>query len=502
MEEKNNEKKLLMNNTLINPPSSFSFSSSSSTSSMEGGGEYHLKFETSSLNRKMLDPSDELFTERIKRIFFSYQREIGQMKTLILLCLVYVFGYGYVRNTVNFTLPILTSPISEGGLGYSNTQAGVLTGCGIGGYAVGKFLNGVLVDVLGAKLMFIGSIMIALILNVIFAYIEEYRVMIGIWFGVSYFTSAAWAAMTKMICVWFEPSRQGRAFSLISLSAEWQYILIAINLGYLMNNHSFGYKQIALYNSFIAFIFTLIGFLFLRSSPPPSLLPPSSTHIILDHSDDDDDDHHQTDIKFNDNHPPLPPPLSSSFPSLLPDHINNKYNNTNDEEDNDNEYNNDNDNDNENNNNSEDDNKNDHSNYQKKEKIKDKKKERMGAGDLSAGKAIVYFVTSFRFWSVLSLVITLTMIYEFPASFLPLYISQVMEGISDGSATYLSSLFSLGSGTSVLIGGFLIDSFHWRGQSFFFISSLSLSSLSFASLFFFTYTRSFLPLLFKLLLKK
>ena len=346
----------------------------------------------------------------------TYKREISQSLTLLILCIVYIGGYGYVRSSLQILLPSLTNPVSEGGLNFSNSEAGVITAFGIGGYAAGKFINGSLVDVVGAKLIFILCITLAIIINVIFSRLSNFYVMTFVWFIISYFCAPAWAAMTKVIYYWFEPERQGRAFSVISLASSFQFAIIAFNLGIFIDM-GISWRMNLLYVSFIATICTLIGFFCLNTKPTGSDVPPKVALVL---------------------------------PELDVNVTTNEI-------------------------------------YSVSLKVKDIS---IGASNLGKKEALVYFLSSFRYWVIVSQVLLMTVIYEI-SSFLPLYISQVLYPISDGNSSILASIFSIGAGLSVVAGGAILDHFKWTGQTVFLVLSNILLTISFAVLLICTYTGLF-----------
>ena len=75
--------------------------------------------------------------------------------------------------------------------------------------------------------------------------------------------------------------------------------------------------------------------------------------------------------------------------------------------------------------------------------------------DASLGEALINFLQSPRFWFICLSIMCLTILMAFQG-FIPLYLKEVFN-LSPGKAGIASSVFSMGSMFSVLIGGFLFD---------------------------------------------
>ena len=75
--------------------------------------------------------------------------------------------------------------------------------------------------------------------------------------------------------------------------------------------------------------------------------------------------------------------------------------------------------------------------------------------DASLGEALINFLQSPRFWLICLSIMCLTILMAFQG-FIPIYLKEVFN-LSPGKAGIASSVFSMGSMFSVLIGGFVFD---------------------------------------------
>lgn len=127
-------------------------------------------------------------------------------------------------------------------------------------------MNGSLVDVFGAKFIFIFCVAVATVLNVVFAMTKNFYVMTVFWFVIQFFCAPAWAAQTKLIYHWFETKKQGKAFGVISAAGAFQTAITALNFGLLLDI-GFGWREVIIYSSVFSGICTLIGFVFIKTKP-------------------------------------------------------------------------------------------------------------------------------------------------------------------------------------------------------------------------------------------
>lgn len=190
-----------------------------------------------------------------------------QWLTLGALFIGYV-GYYICRSNLAVATPQITG--EEGIL--TATQLGDIVTIGTLLYAVGKISNGILVDVIGGRLLFLSGMFASVLCTVAMAVVGNY--VTGAVFGAFAFLwglnrfvqSTGWAALVQLSSRWFPPHRQGSAMTVLSMSflvgdaAVRYYLGILIGMG-------LSWEEL-----FLAAAGTLTGVallvsLFLRSSP-------------------------------------------------------------------------------------------------------------------------------------------------------------------------------------------------------------------------------------------
>jgi sugar phosphate permease len=138
--------------------------------------------------------------------------ERGGWRALVILIVGYV-GVYLCRKNLSVAVPLLQEHFQA-----SKAQVGAIASVGTLTYAIGKVVNGPLVDRLGGRLGLLLSLLVVAIFGAAGAFAPGIAVL-SVLYGVNRFAgSASWGAMLKLVPTWFGPARTGTAVGILSLS--------------------------------------------------------------------------------------------------------------------------------------------------------------------------------------------------------------------------------------------------------------------------------------------
>jgi sugar phosphate permease len=127
-------------------------------------------------------------------------------------------GVGYVgvylcRKNLAVALPLL-----QDALGASKEQVGRIASAGTFAYAIGKLMNGLVVDHLGGRRGYLLSLGAVALFGAAGAFAPGIGALMIV-YGLNRFAgSAAWSAMVKLVPTWFGTARTATALGILSLS--------------------------------------------------------------------------------------------------------------------------------------------------------------------------------------------------------------------------------------------------------------------------------------------
>jgi sugar phosphate permease len=102
----------------------------------------------------------------------------------------------YYLARLNFSIAL---PAIGGDLHYSRLTLGFIGGAFSITYAIGQFVNGRLVDRLGAKKIIILGLTLSAIANALFGYVDLFVLMLFVWGINGYAQSTGWPSAVKII---------------------------------------------------------------------------------------------------------------------------------------------------------------------------------------------------------------------------------------------------------------------------------------------------------------
>lgn len=148
--------------------------------------------------------------------------------TFLALVLGYV-GFYLIRQNLPAAFPLM-----HAALGYSNTQLGLIAAASEIAYAVGKFLNGPLIDRFGGKRLFLIGMAGGIAANLLFALGESLAWFVVLWCVCRYFLAMGWGSVTKTMGAWYPSAHSGRVMGLASLSLHFGGVAAALFAGTLV----------------------------------------------------------------------------------------------------------------------------------------------------------------------------------------------------------------------------------------------------------------------------
>lgn len=178
--------------------------------------------------------------------------------------LVMVFGYiGYymIRQNLSAAFPLMHTA-----LGYTNAQLGVIAASSEIAYAVGKFLNGPLIDRYGGKRIFLLGMAGGIACNFVFAAGSTLLWFVMAWCLCRYFLSMGWGSVTKTMGNWYEPEKNGRVMGFASLSLQFGGVVAALFAGWLVSMGQ-SWERLFIIPALVLCVFWVVAYSVARAKP-------------------------------------------------------------------------------------------------------------------------------------------------------------------------------------------------------------------------------------------
>jgi OPA family glycerol-3-phosphate transporter-like MFS transporter len=136
-------------------------------------------------------------------------------------------GYYLGRTCLSIATPLMVDASN----GLELEQVGIISSVGVAAYALGKVINGVVVDYLGGRRMFLVGMVATIGCTVAFGLTSIFTLLVLIW-GVSrFFQSMGWPALVKTASRWYPLNGQATVMGILSLSFLFGDALIRLYLG-------------------------------------------------------------------------------------------------------------------------------------------------------------------------------------------------------------------------------------------------------------------------------
>jgi len=125
-------------------------------------------------------------------------------------------GYYLGRSCLAIATPLMVDPSASHGL--TKAQIGLVVSVGVLTYAVGKVVNGLIVDYLGGRQMFLFGMVATIACTAAFGFSSALPVFIAVWGANRFFQSMGWNALVKTASRWYPAHRQATMMGFLSLS--------------------------------------------------------------------------------------------------------------------------------------------------------------------------------------------------------------------------------------------------------------------------------------------
>lgn len=175
-------------------------------------------------------------------------------------------GYGayyLCRANLGVATPLLQTQLS-----LTKAEIGRITGIATLAYAIGKFTNGPLGDLLGGRRVFLLGLAGSIVANIAFGFSGALAAFIAIWSVNRFFQSAGWMGLVQLVSEWYEQHEYGVVMALLSLS-----FLVgdaaARGYGAAILAAGFGWQALFFIPALTVAAFTGIAVFTLRSRPRP-----------------------------------------------------------------------------------------------------------------------------------------------------------------------------------------------------------------------------------------
>jgi OPA family glycerol-3-phosphate transporter-like MFS transporter len=136
-------------------------------------------------------------------------------------------GYYLGRTCLSIATPLLV----DASHGLELEQIGIISSVGVAAYAVGKVINGVVVDYFGGRRMFLVGMVATIGCTVAFGLSSIFTVLVLIWGASRLFQSMGWPALVKTASRWYPLNGQATVMGILSLSFLFGDALIRLYLG-------------------------------------------------------------------------------------------------------------------------------------------------------------------------------------------------------------------------------------------------------------------------------
>jgi OPA family glycerol-3-phosphate transporter-like MFS transporter len=138
-------------------------------------------------------------------------------------------GYYLGRSCLAIAKPLMLEP--ESGLGLSRKQIGLVDSTGVVAYALGKVVNGIVVEYLGGRRMFLVGMVATVLCTTLFGLSAGLPFFLGIWGFNRFAQSMGWPALVKTSSRWYPLSGQATVMGFLSLSFLLGDAVIRLYLG-------------------------------------------------------------------------------------------------------------------------------------------------------------------------------------------------------------------------------------------------------------------------------
>ena len=176
-------------------------------------------------------------------------------------------AFYFCRTNISAAVPGLTRSVSEGGLGLSGEQVGLILASLKIAYGLGQFFNGQLSERFSPRVMLAIGMFGSAALNVLFGFSTGFYFLLFVWAANGFCQSLGWTPCVRVVANWVPIVRRGHAIGLIGTGYQ-----ITLGLTYLIAGYAayyFGWPGALWVPATLLTLTGLFMLVFLRESPLP-----------------------------------------------------------------------------------------------------------------------------------------------------------------------------------------------------------------------------------------
>lgn len=205
--------------------------------------------------------------------------------TTVLSLVVGYAGYYICRSNFSVAAPLLLETF--GPQGWDKSTLGAIASAGVLCYAIGKIFNGVLVDFVGGKKMFLFGMIGSVVATVVLGLGTGVAVFTIAWSANRLIQSMGWGSLVKITSNWFSYRRYGRIMGILSLSFLFGDALARLFLGTLIEQ-GVGWRGVFFAAALTLAIIAVVDYFTLKDSSVDVGLPEAEVNPLNLYGSDGD----------------------------------------------------------------------------------------------------------------------------------------------------------------------------------------------------------------------
>lgn len=189
-------------------------------------------------------------------------------------------AFYFCRTNLSAAVPGMETALSEGGLGLSGTQIGLILASGKIAYGFGQLLNGQFAERVSPRLLLAIGMFGSAALNVVFGLGTGFYFLLFVWATNGYCQSLGWTPCVRVVGNWIPAVRRGRAFGIIGTGYQ-----ITLGLTFLIASQSarhLGWRGALFVPSVLLAATAVVMLLSLRETPVQHAASPDGAPPALE----------------------------------------------------------------------------------------------------------------------------------------------------------------------------------------------------------------------------
>ena len=142
------------------------------------------------------------------------EQAAGENRVIWVVWLTYGAFY-FCRTNISAAVPGMQAPGSEGGLGLSGEQIGLVLAALKIAYGVGQLINGQLAERFSPRVLLAAGMFGSAALNVLFGLSTAFYFLLFVWASNGYAQALGWTPCVRVLGNWIPPLRRGKAMGVV-----------------------------------------------------------------------------------------------------------------------------------------------------------------------------------------------------------------------------------------------------------------------------------------------